>query len=311
MPARAPGYRMTRLPTSCLALIFAAAFASVANGQGTRVVLLGTGTPNADPDHSGPAVAVVVNGASYLVDAGPGVVRRAAAAAARHQLPALTPPNLKTVFITHLHSDHTLGLPDLMFSPWVLDRTSPLQIYGPPRTARMTDLLSQAYADDIALRLTGGEPSNRTGYAIDAHDVLPGIVYRDSNVTVTAIAIDHGRWEHAYGYVFETADRRIVVSGDTRPSETIVDACNGCDVLVGVTTTRDSSARCASAFTVTSGAERISTSTDRSRRTSWTTAAVPTPARSLNAGSASATTEPTPSACVPDALAAAASPRSP
>jgi ribonuclease BN (tRNA processing enzyme) len=206
--------------------------ARVARAQATKVVMLGTGTPNADPEHSGPGVAIVVNGASYIVDAGPGIVRRAAAAARQDSLTALAPANLERVFITHLHSDHTTGLPDLILTPWVLGRSKPLEVYGPPRTKRMVDLLEQAYADDIELRLTGGEPSNKTGYAAHAHDVPPGVVYRDSNVTVTAFAVTHGAWEHAYGYIFQTRDRKIVISGDTSPTDAIVAACNGCDVLV-------------------------------------------------------------------------------
>jgi len=198
----------------------------------TRVVMLGSGTPNADPDHSGPAVAIVVGDAVYLVDAGPGIVRRAALAAKTDSIPALGPANLNRVFITHLHSDHTAGLPDLMFTPWVLERKAPLDAYGPPGTKRMIDLLEQAYSEDIEMRLHGGEPSNKTGYAATAHDVNAGVIYRDSNVTVTAFAVEHGRWEHAYGYTFKTADRTIVVSGDTRPTDAVVKACNGCDVLV-------------------------------------------------------------------------------
>lgn len=212
-------------------LLLALALAGTARAQ-TRVVMLGTGTPNADPDRSGPSVAIVVDGRTYLVDAGPGIVRRAAYAQRVDSLPALSPPHLDRVFITHLHSDHTAGLPDLMLTPWVLERTAPLEVYGPPRTKRMVDLLSQAYADDVKLRLTGGEPSNKTGYRAIAHDVQPGIVYRDAHVTVTAFAVSHGKWEHAYGYVFQTRDRKIVVSGDTDPSDAVVKACDGCDVLV-------------------------------------------------------------------------------
>jgi ribonuclease Z len=96
----------------------------------------------------------------------------------------------------------------------------------------MVRLLEEAYAEDIQIRLHGGEPSNKTGYAAIAHDVVPGVVYRDSNVTVTAFEVSHGKWEHALGYRFQTRDRVIVVSGDTRPSDAIVRACNGCDVLV-------------------------------------------------------------------------------
>jgi ribonuclease BN (tRNA processing enzyme) len=198
----------------------------------TRVVMLGSGTPNADPDHSGPAVAIVVGSAVYLVDAGPGIVRRAALAAKTDSIAALDLPNLNRVFITHLHSDHTVGLPDLMFTPWVKDRTVPLDVYGPPGTKRMVDLLEQAYSEDVEIRLHGGEPSNKTGYAATPHDVNPGVVYRDSNVTVTAFAVEHGRWPHAYGYAFKTRDRTIVVSGDTRATDAVVKACNGCDVLV-------------------------------------------------------------------------------
>jgi ribonuclease Z len=203
-----------------------------ASAQGTKVVVLGTGTPNADPDRSGPAVAIVVNGASYLVDAGPGIVRRAALAQREDTIAALAPAKLQRVFLTHLHSDHTAGLPDLLLTPWVLERSAPLEVYGPPRTKRMVNLLSEAYADDIRLRLTGGEPSNKTGWRADAHDVKPGIVYKDSNVTVTAFEVAHGKWEHAFGYVFQTRDRKIVISGDTRPSDAVVKACDGCDVLV-------------------------------------------------------------------------------
>ena len=130
----------------------------------TRVVMLGTGTPNADPERSGPAVAIVVGNVAYLVDAGPGIVRRAAQAARDDSIPALAAPRLRRVFITHLHSDHTTGLPDLIFSPWVLGRAEPLEVFGPRGTKQMVDLLEQAYSEDVQIRLNGGEPSNKAGY---------------------------------------------------------------------------------------------------------------------------------------------------
>jgi ribonuclease BN (tRNA processing enzyme) len=198
----------------------------------TRVVMLGTGTPNADPERSGPAVAIVVGNAVYLVDAGPGIVRRAAEAARDDSIPALAMPRLRRVFLTHLHSDHTTGLADLILSPWVLGRTDPLDVYGPTGTKRMVDLIEQAYSADVQIRLTGGEPSNKTGYVANAHDVGPGVVYRDSNVTVTAFKVAHGKWDQAFGYRFATRDRTIVLSGDTSPTDAVVTACNGCDVLV-------------------------------------------------------------------------------
>jgi ribonuclease BN (tRNA processing enzyme) len=191
----------------------------------SHVILLGTGTPNADPARSGPAVAIVVDSNTYIVDAGPGIVRRAAAA----KIPMTS---LRIAFLTHLHSDHTVGLPDLMLSPWVLGRTIPLAVYGPPGTTAMVDHLEAAYAQDIDIRLHGGEPSNKTGYGGKGHDVPAGVVYRDSLVTVTAFEVAHGKWPHAYGYRFQTPDRVIVISGDTAPSDAVARACSGCDVLV-------------------------------------------------------------------------------
>jgi len=210
----------------------------IANGQEsrdssrTRVILLGTGTPIADPDRSGPGLAIVVNGSSYLVDAGPGIVRRASAAARQDSIAALRPPNLRLVFITHLHSDHTLGLPDLMLTPAVLHRRGPLTVYGPPGTRAMVANLLRAYREDIDLRIHGLEHGDSAAYRIVAHDVAPGVVYRDSNVTVRAFRVPHGSWKYAFGYRFDGGGRSVVVSGDTGPTDAIVEACRGCDVLV-------------------------------------------------------------------------------
>jgi ribonuclease BN (tRNA processing enzyme) len=211
-----------------------------------QVVVLGTGTPLADPERSGPAVAVVVNGAAYLVDCGPGVVRRAAAAE-KNGIKALAVEKLKIVFITHLHSDHTLGYPDLIFSPWVLDRADPLEAYGPRGLKRMTEHIEKAWSEDVQLRLRGREEANATGYKVNVHEIgLPRrdaaatagetpalqVVYRDENVTVTAFPVKHGTWKYAFGYRFDTKDRRIVISGDTAPTDEVVKACDGCDVLL-------------------------------------------------------------------------------
>lgn len=202
-------------------------------GGRTSVVMLGTGTPNADPDRSGPAVAVVVDSTAYLVDAGPGVVRRAAAAW-RSGVPALEPSRLNRVFVTHLHSDHTVGLPDLLLTPWVLERPGPLEVYGPPGIADMMHHIEAAWARDIDIRLNGLEPRENTeAWRADVHEVSsPGIVYRDSLVTVTAVPVHHGSWPVAWGYRFQTPDRVIVISGDATPTAAIAEACSGCDVLV-------------------------------------------------------------------------------
>jgi ribonuclease BN (tRNA processing enzyme) len=197
----------------------------------TQIVLLGTGTPNADPDRSGPSIAIVVNDTPYLVDFGPGVVRRAAAAF-RNGIKGLEVKKLNRAFVTHLHSDHTAGYPDLILTPWVLERTDPLEVFGPKGIKAMTEHLLEAYRADIDIRLSGGEPSNKTGYKVIAHEIKPGVVYKDANVTVKAFLVDHGSWPEAYGFRFETRDRTIVVSGDCRPSTSVIENCNGCDVLI-------------------------------------------------------------------------------
>ncbi|HXU09681.1 MAG TPA: MBL fold metallo-hydrolase [Blastocatellia bacterium] len=197
----------------------------------TQIVLLGTGTPNADPDRSGPATAIVVNDTPYLIDFGPGVVRRAAAAF-RKGIKGLEVKKLSRAFATHLHSDHTAGLPDLILTPWVLERAAPLEVYGPQGIAAMTSHILEAYREDIDIRLRGGEPSNKTGYKVVAHEIKPGVIYKDANVTVKAFRVDHGSWREAYGFRFETPDRTIVISGDCQPSQSIIENCNGCDVLI-------------------------------------------------------------------------------
>ncbi len=199
-----------------------------------RVVILGTGTPNADPERSGPAVAVVAGGRAYLVDAGPGVVRRAAAAARDLEIAALDPANLDRVFLTHLHSDHTTGLPDLILAPWVLDRPAPIRVFGPPGTASMVEHVLAAWQEDIHMRLFGLEPrdANADAYKAPVVETTGGPVYEDEHVKVAAVPVLHGSWPHALGYKFETSARTIVVSGDARPSESLAAACNGCDVLV-------------------------------------------------------------------------------
>ncbi len=195
--------------------------------------MLGTGTPIPDPSSSGPCVAVVVNGHSYLFDAGPGVVRRAQAAAEKFGIAALEATNLTHVFFTHLHSDHTLGYPDLLLTPWVVGRRRPLEVFGPKGIAAMTEHLKEAYAADIQVRTEGFEGLSKRNLAVSVHEIEgAGPVYKDENITVRAVAVPHGSWPQAFGYVIDAGGRSIVISGDTAPSASIAEACQQCDVLV-------------------------------------------------------------------------------
>jgi len=208
--------------------------ASMAVPNRTQVVLLGTGQPPADPDRSGPATAIVVNGTPYLIDFGAGVVRRAKAAAVDRGIRALEPVNLRVVFLTHLHSDHTVGYPDLILTPWVIGRRVPLEVYSPAGIQRMTDRLLEAYSADFETRTkdrglytVGAFPE---GHQVNAHEIRAGVIYKDANVTVTAFPTKHAM--ESYGYRFDTPDRSIVISGDTNPTQATIDACHGCDVLI-------------------------------------------------------------------------------
>ena len=206
------------------------------SGPGTtRLVLLGTGTPNPSPEQSGCALAIVVNDIPYLVDFGPGLIRRAAAMSPAYGGPVqgLDTKNIKRVFLTHLHSDHTSGYPDLILTPWVMGRDVPLEVHGPAGTADMTSHILEAYREDIRYRLYGAEPANDSGWRVNCHEILQeGTVYRDSNIHVEAFPVPHGTWPNAWGFRFTTGDRIIVVSGDSAPSEKIVEYASGADILV-------------------------------------------------------------------------------
>ena len=196
----------------------------------TKLVLLGTGTPNACPDASGPSSAVVVGDRAYLVDFGPGVVRQAAKAY-RNGIDALRPDRLVTAFCTHLHTDHTAGYPGLIFTPWVLERKEPLRVCGPKGIRDMTEHLLKAYKVDIDFRINGFEKANEVGYRVETQEITSGVIYRDDRVTVEAFPVSHGTLE-SYGFKFTTPDRVIVISGDTAPLEIVAEKAKGCDILL-------------------------------------------------------------------------------
>ena len=194
-------------------------------GDTTTVVFLGTGGPRPKPDASGPATAIVVGSRVFLFDAGPGVERRLSAA-------GLPINGVTALFITHLHSDHTLGLPDLIFTSWVMGRRLPLQAYGPHGLRRMTDHIIAAWSEDIAIRTGGLEHESPGGYRVTVHEIRPGVIYDSDGVRITAIPVLHGSWKEAYGYRIDTGDRSIVISGDTRPSPALEQAARGVDLLI-------------------------------------------------------------------------------
>jgi ribonuclease Z len=177
----------------------------------------------------GPSTLVAGGGETLLFEWGGGATQRL------WQL-GIPLSRVGAVFFTHLHSDHTVGLPDLWLTGWLPTpyghRAAPLREWGPPGTRAMTNGLTQAFAWDIDRR-SRGEGIPAAGVAFDAHDVSPGIVFERGGVRVTAFLVDHGGLlKPAYGYRVDYAGRSVVISGDTRPNENLVRAAQGADVLV-------------------------------------------------------------------------------
>ena len=200
----------------------------------TKLVLLGTGNPNPDPAHLGCASLILVDGTPYLVDFGAGVVRQAAAVTREYggAVEGLEIKHLSLAFLTHLHSDHTAGYPDLILTPWVMGRDRPLEVYGPPGIAEMSKNVLAAYQEDINYRLDGTEPANDQGWRVNAHEIEQGLVYKDRSVAVEAFLVDHGGMPNAFGFRFTTPDKVIVLSGDTAPCENMLQYGQGADILV-------------------------------------------------------------------------------
>ena len=219
-----------------LFLTFSLGFAHTNNSDSilTKVILLGTGNPNPDPDHSGCSVAIVVEDTPYIIDFGPGLIRKAAKLSPRYggNIKGLSIKNIKRGFLTHLHSDHTVGFPDLILTPWVMGRNEPLHVYGPEGIINMTNHVLEAYQDDIKYRLYGLEPVNNQGWRVIAHEIKEGLIYKDKFVKVEAFPVNHGSWPNAFGFRFTTPDKIIVISGDTAPSENLIKYSKGVDILI-------------------------------------------------------------------------------
>jgi ribonuclease BN (tRNA processing enzyme) len=201
----------------------------------TKLAILGSGNPNPSPFQSGCSLAIIVHDTPYIVDFGPGLIRKAAALSTSFggNIPGLEVRNIKRAFLTHLHSDHTAGYPDLILTPWVIGRDEPLEVYGPEGINKMTGHILKAYEEDIRYRLYSSEPINDRGWRVNSHEIVKeGVIYQDENVKVEAFPVQHGTWPNAWGFRFTTADRTIVISGDTRPSDKVAEFAGNADILV-------------------------------------------------------------------------------
>jgi ribonuclease Z len=215
------------------ALLLVGAAAAAASAE-TRVVVLGTGTPVPDAARAGAGIAVVVDGEAYLFDAGGGVVHRATQAAERHGIQALTPQNVAHLFITHLHSDHLHDVSELATARW-WSRQRRLRIWGPRGTAAYVEHMNAMATVEANVRVPGTPPeliADRQGYLAEATEIQDGVVFRDDRITVEAFTVPHGDIRPSFGYKVTTADRSIVISGDTAMSPALAEKARGVDLLL-------------------------------------------------------------------------------
>ena len=223
--------------TVCAALWGTMAQAQVAaaihpplQSQEFRVTLLGTGSPPPSMRRFGPAVLVQAGGQNLLIDSGRGVTQRLFQVGVK--LGAVD-----AVFITHLHSDHIVGIPDLWLTGWLeaayAQRTGPFRIWGPAGTRSMMGHLEKAYAWDITQRIAD-QGLTAENVAVQANEVSDAaVVYQSKGVTVTAIEVDHGDLlKPAFAYRVDFDGRSVVISGDTKRSDNLIRGAAGTDLLI-------------------------------------------------------------------------------
>jgi ribonuclease Z len=191
-----------------------------------KVTVLGTGTPYPHGDRSGPAVLVEAAGKKLLFDCGRGVVIRLGQAGVQAN-------DIDAVFLTHLHSDHVVGLPDLLLTGWLLGRRQPLRLWAPAGGRTMAQHLVQAFAFDRQIRAQTAKLQGK-GAEFEVHEVGAGELYDDGQVRVRAFVVDHGPVKPAFGYRIDYAGHTVVISGDTKFSENLIASAKDADCLIHV-----------------------------------------------------------------------------
>lgn len=210
------------------ASLFAQTPSDVATNVKIKVTLLGTAPgPVVRTSRYQTTTLVEAGGEKLLFDCGRGVMLRLVEAGVRTE-------QVTKLFLTHLHSDHVVDIPDLMLTPWAsrTARKQPLEVWGPEGTVDMMDHLQKAFAYDIHIRRDVDEHFSAEGIKVESHDVKQGLLYERNGVKVTAFLVDHGPVKPAYGYRVDYAGHSVALSGDTRPSDNLVQFSKGVDVLL-------------------------------------------------------------------------------
>ena len=197
----------------------------------TKVVVLGTGTPIPDASRAGSSIAVIHKGNAYLFDVGAGAVRQATIARYLYDIPSLYPSQICCVFLSHLHSDHTLDLSELAHTLW-WRRSNPLLAWGPEGISRISKAITDMIAIDADFRINGLQPvANSEGFKISDKTIESGIIFQQDDLSVEAFLANHGDISPAYGFKIVTDDLSIVISGDTAYSDLIAEKSEDVDIL--------------------------------------------------------------------------------
>lgn len=218
---------------SIVSAVLLAGACTLAQAADFRVTLLGTGVPNPRPERFSQSTLIEAGSQRLVFDVGRGTAVR---------LWQLRVPmgSINAHFITHYHSDHTSGIPDLWLTGWLrpryAQRKSPFVIYGPQGVKQLMEGLQTAYADDVKIRLED-EKNPPEGIAVDAHEFqtasLPQVVYEKDGVKVTAFEVDHGDViKPSVGYRIDYDGRSVVISGDTRLNDEVVRQGTGASLLI-------------------------------------------------------------------------------
>lgn len=221
------GFLFLPSPVSASGTAFAQGQAPTADAAAIKVTLLGTGSPLLRMDRFGPSTLVEVGKERLLFDAGRG-------AALRLSQMSILPGQIDKLFLTHLHSDHTTGIPDVWLTgslPTAGKRAAPFQVWGPAGTAEMMANLEKAYQEDILVRKEN-QKEKLDGLTAVGHDISQGVVYDKDGVQVVAFLVDHGPMEPSYGYRINYRGHSVVISGDTRYNENLIQYAKGTDLLI-------------------------------------------------------------------------------
>ncbi len=197
-----------------------------------QVTLLGTGTPIPMLERRGPATLLEVGNARVLVDAGSGVVHRLLESGQPARRPPGSAPALTHIYLTHLHSDHIMGLPDLLWTGWIMDWwDTPPQIHGPAGTAEMMRRLVHTFDYDIRVR-NSLDRINQLWETPRTDEFIDDGVFESGDFRATSFRVDHNPVDQAFGLRFDADRGSVAFSGDTRPLETLARTCHGVDLLL-------------------------------------------------------------------------------